>query len=497
MRITNKMMTNNMLSNINKNKISMSKLEEQYSTGKKIQKPSDDPIITVRALKLRTNLSELTQYYDKNIPDAMSWMDVTESALTTVNRILKDINTYCVQGSSDTLKATNRKSIVQNLQQMKAQIYQEINSNYAGRYVFTGYKTDTPMVFDEKPKNISYEIQEQFKGEQIEYKNKVVGAYNLTNIDDPSIPNDDPPQMTDVYRIQLSYDNIDHDIADISISYKEGNDVFTITPLTTYYSYEEDAYQPTNGAHIISDTGEIILSKDAYDKLKNSTNIDIKYKKSSFEKGDIRPEHYFDCTKEDLDAGKTITFTKTDTATGKKISQDIEYEINYNQKLIINTEASDAISLKVGRDIDEILNCVNDVIKTEEKIAEVEKRLEDSSLTEDERERYEKILEHLNTELELKEEIMQKAFSNGITSSHNAQDKLNAAISDLGSRYVRLQLTESRLSSQKVDFEELLSTNEDADIVDTIVKFTSVHTLYNASLQAAAKLVQNSLLNFL
>jgi Flagellin and related hook-associated proteins len=68
MRITTRMMTNNMLSNINKNKINMSKLEEQYSTGKKIQRPSDDPIIAVRALKLRTSITELDQYYEKIFP---------------------------------------------------------------------------------------------------------------------------------------------------------------------------------------------------------------------------------------------------------------------------------------------------------------------------------------------------------------------------------------------------------------------------------------------
>ena len=65
MRITNKMMTNNVLHNIGNNKQLLSKLESQYSTGKKIQKPSDDPIVAVRALKLRTNLSELTQYVEK------------------------------------------------------------------------------------------------------------------------------------------------------------------------------------------------------------------------------------------------------------------------------------------------------------------------------------------------------------------------------------------------------------------------------------------------
>ena len=108
MRITNRMMTNNMLGNINKNKLRVSKLDEQYSTGKKIQRPSDDPIITVRALKLRTNLTELNQYYEKNIPDAISWMEVTEGSLDTINEILGKINTYCVQGSSDPLTAANR-----------------------------------------------------------------------------------------------------------------------------------------------------------------------------------------------------------------------------------------------------------------------------------------------------------------------------------------------------------------------------------------------------
>ena len=115
MRITNKMMTNNVLHNINNNKNLLSTLENQYSTGKKIQKPSDDPIIAVRALKLRTNLSEITQYTEKNIPDALSWMDTTESSLDVVNEILRQMNTYCNQGANDTLTAEDRKSIVENL----------------------------------------------------------------------------------------------------------------------------------------------------------------------------------------------------------------------------------------------------------------------------------------------------------------------------------------------------------------------------------------------
>ena len=74
---------------------------------------------------------------------------------------------------------------------------------------------------------------------------------------------------------------------------------------------------------------------------------------------------------------------------------------------------------------------------------------------------------------------------------------VNVAVSDLGGRYNRLLLTQSRLGDQQVDFEDLLSSNEDVDLVDTIIKYTSAETIYNSSLSAASKLVQSSLLDFL
>jgi len=58
-------------------------------------------------------------------------------------------------------------------------------------------------------------------------------------------------------------------------------------------------------------------------------------------------------------------------------------------------------------------------------------------------------------------------------------------------------MTEDRLSSQQTDFTDLMSNNEDVNLVDTIIKFTSVQGIYNASLSAAARIVQNTLLNFL
>ena len=86
MRITNNMMLNTTSSNINGNKLNVNNLNNQMSSQKKIQRPSENPVIAIRALRLRSSLSEINQYYEKNIPDAESWLEVTETALKNMER---------------------------------------------------------------------------------------------------------------------------------------------------------------------------------------------------------------------------------------------------------------------------------------------------------------------------------------------------------------------------------------------------------------------------
>jgi flagellar hook-associated protein 3 FlgL len=303
--------------------------------------------------------------------------------------------------------------------------------------------------------------------------------------------------MESIYRIQLSYDKLDNTVID-SIRYSkpvaggESEDQPLFTNIKTISAYESDAYSPDpDSAHFLYETGELILGKSIYEEFRTADDIELTYRKSNFDKGDLKPEHYFDCSVKDLNRPDEPEIEYT------KVKQEIRYEINYNQMLTINTEASDVISHKIGRDIDDILNSVNDVIKTEEKIQEIKKRLDDPNISGDDASRYDKMLEQLDTELVLKKEIMQAAFSRGISSSENEQNRVNIGVSDLGSRYFRLELTENRLASQKTEFKELLSKNEDVDLVNTIINFNSAYMIYNASLSASSKVVQNSLLDFL
>ena len=98
MRITNQMISNNSVRNLQRSMTEVDRRTKQMTSGKKISQASEDPVVAVRALKLRTTVSQLEQYKDKNIPDANSWYEVSNTSLDNIVKRIKDINEYCVQG---------------------------------------------------------------------------------------------------------------------------------------------------------------------------------------------------------------------------------------------------------------------------------------------------------------------------------------------------------------------------------------------------------------
>ena len=149
MRMTNKIMQNNSLYNINNNKITRDKLSTMMATQKKITKPSDDPVIAIRALRLRTSVSEMTQFYEKNAPDADSWLDVTAQALKTINDVLTSMGKLANKGDNKHLGSEDLQVLLGQLKSLRDEFYSTGNTDYAGRYIFTGFRTDTPLSLKE------------------------------------------------------------------------------------------------------------------------------------------------------------------------------------------------------------------------------------------------------------------------------------------------------------------------------------------------------------
>ena len=133
--------TNGLYNNMN----ALNKTYAQMATGKKIQTVSDDPIIAGRALKLTTTVLETTQF-ESNTKEAMSWMEVTEASLDNMTKILTEIRTKCVQASNGTLEKSELEAVKTDIEQLWNQLEDEANTTYGGRYVFSGYKTNQPLM---------------------------------------------------------------------------------------------------------------------------------------------------------------------------------------------------------------------------------------------------------------------------------------------------------------------------------------------------------------
>jgi flagellar hook-associated protein 3 FlgL len=142
MRITVKELNRQMLHVINNRNYDMSKLQEQIATGKRLLRPSDDPVDVANTLKLETKLKELTQY-KKNINDGISFMNVTSTALDSMNTLMQRIRELSIQASSDTLSSTERVYINKESSQLLRQLVALTNTQYKGDYIFSGTNTKT------------------------------------------------------------------------------------------------------------------------------------------------------------------------------------------------------------------------------------------------------------------------------------------------------------------------------------------------------------------
>ncbi|MED5051725.1 flagellar hook-associated protein FlgL [Anoxybacillus rupiensis] len=140
MRVTQGMLAANMLRNLSASYAQLGKYQDQLATGKKINRPSDDPVVAMKGMAYRTNLTEVQQY-KRNFSEAHSWIDNSDSALDEATQVLQRIRELVVQASNDTYETTQRESIAQEVQQLTDHLVSIANTKVGDKYIFNG--TDT------------------------------------------------------------------------------------------------------------------------------------------------------------------------------------------------------------------------------------------------------------------------------------------------------------------------------------------------------------------
>ncbi|SEQ25315.1 flagellar hook-associated protein FlgL [Piscibacillus halophilus] len=171
MRITQNMMNNSMLNNLRNNYAQMDRYMEQLSTGKKINRPSDDPIVAMRGIDYRSELTKVKQY-ERNMSELHNWMDTSDESLNQAGQALNRVREIMVQASNDTYEENQRGNMAKEVNEIRNHLIDLANTKVNNKYIFNGTNTTEPRFSKEgelleDPKNDNGVMIEVSEGIQI------------------------------------------------------------------------------------------------------------------------------------------------------------------------------------------------------------------------------------------------------------------------------------------------------------------------------------------
>ncbi|WP_080873258.1 flagellar hook-associated protein FlgL [Oceanobacillus timonensis] len=145
MRVTQSMLSNNLLRNLTNSSTQMNQYMDQLYSGKKISKPSDDPMVAMKGVSYRSELSRIEQF-ERNTSEANSRLDNTDAAIDQANNAVQRLRELAVKASNGTNSSDEYQSIVEEAKQLEEHLVDIANTNVNGKYIFNGTNSDTPPV---------------------------------------------------------------------------------------------------------------------------------------------------------------------------------------------------------------------------------------------------------------------------------------------------------------------------------------------------------------
>lgn len=150
MRVSNQQMAARLLSQLALTQRRLLGAQERVATGRRIARPSDDPIGAARVMATRTELDR-SQQYGRNISIALSELVATESALARLADVLARANELAVQAANASVGGPERALIAEEVAVLITEAIEVGNTSHAGHYIFAGQLTSTAPYSPDNP----------------------------------------------------------------------------------------------------------------------------------------------------------------------------------------------------------------------------------------------------------------------------------------------------------------------------------------------------------
>jgi flagellar hook-associated protein 3 FlgL len=521
MRVTNKILMNQVLRDLYANSLRTMRYEEQISTGQIIQRPSGDALIANTSINYQSVLERMTQF-KRNISTGKSFLGLADASLDEVGNILRRAREIGVNMANDTNTAQIRASVAEEVNQLLQQLMQLANRRFRGRYVFAGHNTDTAP-FSITPDGVLYTGDDEdidlFLGELARTRVNITGEDAFGGLSTTIAGTVDLDPWINVNTgtaTKLADLNAGNGVASGSIRL-----VYSGGPVTVDLSEAENlgdvrdlvqdatggmvtvSISPANGLRLTDGGGGPITVQEVNN---NTTARDLGILGAS-----VGPVH----NGADLNPLVTAFTLVADLRNGGGLPVDVA-----NGFVVTNGTASYTVTAAdmagtVG-DLISIINTqpglnVKAEIAADGRRLEIHSRLNGATLS---------VAENGGTSaadlgvasagvradnlftalIDLRDALLtnnQPGIVAATAAIDRATDRVLDARAEIGGRYNRLEMHDLRLDDESANVERLLSETLDVDYAEAIMNLQSAQIVLEAALRASAQILPLSLANFL
>jgi len=545
LRVSTKMLYTQSVSYINKNLTALTELNEQSSSQKRVNKPSDDPTGSATILNLRTTLNSYTQY-SENVSTAQGWLSTSDSTLTSVSTLLTKLKGLAEQASTGTVTADNRTQIAYEAREIYEQLIALANTKYQDKSIYAGQDTDDDAFAQAlwmTTNNASLAASNSFSitGSSdttvlVQFVNSGASSGSLVHMKDcdvrysidggrtyldGSLSVDGSGKITVNMPDSGTSISFAHD-TDITISaasnssYDAGTWMW-IRPTAIYKGDDADATATTVSS---MGTGSKLVSASARGSFSGNTVVRID--NDATMGGDIQYSYSLDnglswVTGNTVAADSTSNSTTLDIATGGllTLTSNGTNMLHAGEQFVITPNTAD-VSLQVSASESVQINDVGKDIfggvyqSPSAVLANGGSKLglassNTSSLfgggsslyTSNGGTETKNMFETVGNLVAFLETNNQTGVSQCLDSLKLAQTQITTALASVGGRENRLSTTKTILTNLTDSVTTQLSSVEDVDLTSLLTKLTQQETAYEAVLNSSSKIMQMSLMDYL
>lgn len=561
MRVTNNMLVNTLLRNVNRNMQTMQKKQDQLSTGKRVSAPSDDPVAVSKILKYKTKINELEQY-DKNSKDALSWTQTSELAISDISSSLDRARELAVQAANETNSASERENIAKEIRQLKDHIIGNANKTFAGKYIFSSFQTDQKLLNDDGTFNINITQKELTEkptttyevgvGETMEVSTNGIQLFGA--IDDESnfatkLPSgaNEGSRATQTRFVGEGFDPaLDYSSGDYNFDIQVNGDTFTVDLTSLDGTSNEISNQAFKNT--VSQTeltpGGLTLGEVATISFDSNNNFVVESKEYGTPVGTTSGYIEFTTGVNDIFAesnvvdgenlveanvvDSSLTLTNTGIREDEGIKTIIIEYYGETKEIEMDMDAyyEDPPNPPVGTVADFVTDLQNEIdLAFDDKFTELNEIdgtanygisvTETAGIISFEttgsffngpapflnvrpvKSEKPEMMQVLDNFITALEDDDTDAINTFIGEVDDQLQNVNASRSEIGAKTNRLEMILSRIGDDSINVTQLLSNAQDVDMAETIMLLKNAENVYKASLSGGARVIQPSLLDFL